>query len=163
MLSAGGVSRRLWGTSRLRSTIPVSPWHQRRRRLADLAAPSARTIRLRPWDFHAPVTRIVVAPLGTPAACRVRLATTTLKPWENVAEYRIRLSLPYILRNTPLLGTTGEKARRIPKRFLRETPDVRGQVTWGSLIDTTCSVLFARRWRNQAAICVLAGYVLFLS
>jgi hypothetical protein len=32
-----------------------------------------------------------------------------------------------------------------------------------SLIDTTCSVLFPRRRRDDAAICLLAGYVLLVS
>src|ERR1700739_1588158 len=68
--------------------------------------------------FPRPVTRIFVLPLETPAPCRVRLAATTLKPCENFAEYRIRLFLPYLLRSAPLLGATGQRARRIPKRFL---------------------------------------------
>ena len=82
-----------------------------------------------------PVTRIFVPPLETPAPCRVRLAATTLRPCENFAEYRIRLFLPYILRSTPLLGATGERARRIPKRFLREATDVARASQLRSLID----------------------------
>ena len=75
----------------------------------------------------APFTLIFVPPLETPAACHIRLAAATLKPCKNFVEYRIRLSLPYILRNAPLLGATGEKARRLPKRFLRELSMVRGR------------------------------------
>jgi hypothetical protein len=56
-----------------------------------------------------PVTRIFLPPLKTPAACRVRLAATTLKLGETFAEYKIRLSLPYILRIAPLLGCNREK------------------------------------------------------
>src|ERR1700693_248605 len=74
-------------------------------------------------EFPRPVTRIVVPPLETPVPCRVHLAATTLKPCENLAEYRIRLFLPYILRSTALPGTTREEARRLPKRFLREAVD----------------------------------------
>jgi len=94
--------------------------------------------------FPLPVTRIFVPPLETPAPCRVRLAATTLKPCENFAVYRIRLFLPYILRSTPLLGATGEKARRMPKRFYEKLP-IPGRSHLRGLIDTTCSVLFARR------------------
>lgn len=39
--------------------------------------------------FPRPVTLIYVPPLETPAAYRVRLAATTLKPCEKFAEYRI--------------------------------------------------------------------------
>lgn len=95
--------------------------------------------------FPRPVTRIVVPPLETPAPCRVRLAATALKPCENFQEDRIRLFLPYILRSTPLLGATGERARQIPKRFLREATDVARASHLKRLIDTTCSVLFPRR------------------
>jgi hypothetical protein len=73
-----------------------------------------------------------------------RLAPNTLKPCENLAEYRIRLFLPHILRRTPLLVATGETARRIPKRFLREATDVARASHLRSLIATTNSVLFAR-------------------
>ena len=65
--------------------------------------------------FQRPVMRIFVSDLETPGACLVRLAATTLKPCENLVEYRIQLSLPYILRSTTVLDTTREKARRMPK------------------------------------------------
>lgn len=81
--------------------------------------------------FRAAVTLISERPLETPAACRVHLAETTLKPSESVAEYRIQLPLPYILQSTPLLGTTG-KSMPVAKAVLREADDVvRAQVRRG--------------------------------
>ena len=114
-------------TSALRvSVMTVAPLHQRCRTLFDFTARSARTIRCRQWGR--PVTRIVVPPLETPAPCRVRLAATTSKPCENVAEYRIRSVLPYILRSTPLLGATGEKHAACQSGSYQKWPMSRGTV-----------------------------------
>jgi hypothetical protein len=121
----------------------ISPSHQRCRRHVDLTARSARTIRRR-HGVSGPFTRIFEPPMETPAACHVRVGAATLKPCENVAEYRIRLFLPYILRSTPLLGATREKARRMPKRFTK-SGRCRAGSHLRSLVDTTCFVQFARR------------------
>jgi hypothetical protein len=48
------------------------------------------------------------------------LAATTLRPFENFAEYRIRLSLPYILQKYPSAGATIEK-HAVCQRVLRGT------------------------------------------
>ena len=142
-LFAGGFVQAL-GTSRLHGSIPVSPWHQRCRRL--LISPRLQPARyVFAMGFPRPVTRIVVPPLETRAACRVRLAATTLQTCEIFAEYRIRLSLPYILRSTPLLGATEGKHAG----FQSESYEKLLMSRWGkslrSQIDTTCSVPFARR------------------
>ena len=132
------------GTNRLPTSIPLS------HRISD-GAGSLTSPRIQParyavaMRFPRPVTRTFLPPLETPAACRVRLAATSLKPCENFAEYRIRLFLPYILRSTPLLGANGERARRMPKRLYEKLPLQCGRMSHGKLIDTTCSVLFARR------------------
>jgi hypothetical protein len=106
-----------------------------RHRISD-AAGSLISLRLQParyafaMGFPRPVTRIFVPPLETPAACHVRLAATTLKPYENFVEYRIRLSLPYILRSTPLLAQQAKKHAACQSDFIREAADVvRAQVT----------------------------------
>src|SRR5207253_9667130 len=49
------------------------------------------------------------ASVETPALCHVVPAETTSKPCESVAEYRTRLSLPYLLRRTSLLPAAGEE------------------------------------------------------
>jgi hypothetical protein len=93
------------GTTRLQSSI------QSRHGISDDAG-SLISPRLQParyvlaMEFPRPVMRTLVLPLETPAACRVRLAATTLQLCEILAERRIRLSLPY-LRRALLLGATG--------------------------------------------------------
>src|SRR5258708_6596522 len=95
------------GTKRLQGSIPVC------HRISD-AAGSLISPRVQParyavaMRFPRPVTRTFVPPLETPATCHVRLAATTSKPWKNFAEYRTRLSSPYILRST-LCPPTPEK------------------------------------------------------
>jgi hypothetical protein len=113
--------------------------------------------------FPRSVMRIFVPALETPGACRVRLAATLLKPCENPVEYRIRLSSPYILRSTPLFGTTREKARRMPKPSWQKLPMSCGRESVEELLDITCSVRFARNRRMvrrsvfRQAIRVFAG------
>jgi hypothetical protein len=77
--------------------------------------------------FPRPVTQTSAPPLETPAPCHVRLAATTLKPCENFAKYRIRLSFPYILRSTPLPGCLAQQEKSTPhaKGFCEELPSVR--------------------------------------
>lgn len=109
--------------------------------ISPLVQPARYAVAMR---FPRPVTRIFGPPLETPAACHVRLAATTLKRYEDFVEYRIRLSLPYILRSTPLPGATREKHAGC-QSGLREAADVVRASHFRSLIDTACSVLFARR------------------
>jgi hypothetical protein len=61
-----------------------------------------------------PVTPIFVSPVEIPAPCHVRLGGPTLKLGESFPVCRTRLSLPYVLRSTSVLVTTG-RARRIPR------------------------------------------------
>ena len=72
----------------------------------------SRVFRRRDFIRHArsnAVTPIFVRPVETPALCHVVPAETTSKPCESVAEYRTRLSLPYLLRRTSLLPAAGEE------------------------------------------------------